>query len=153
MAEAEPAARVSILARIGNGVLLPVAFFVGWQYILIASTSGTGSWAGMTVFFASLFVVPALLVLDMWVVLVRWRGHFRCFFAGLALPAVVGAFEAWLMFGKKTAASGRAFDQFVQSPWAVLAVLSLCLPLVAAIVHSLYRRSGSRQTKQESRTG
>lgn len=144
MAGAEPAARVSVLARTGNGVLLPCVLFVGWQYLLIASTSGSGSWAGMTVFFASLAIVPALLVLNLWVLGVRWRGHFRCFFAGLALPAVVGAFEAWLMFGKHTVATGRAFDRFLESPWAILALLALCVPLIAVIVHQLVRRRPSR---------
>lgn len=136
MADAPPP--VSVLARLGNGVLLPLVLFVGWQYLLIASTSGTGSWAGMTLFFASLAVVPALLVLDLWVLGVRWRGHFRCFFAGLALPALVGAFEGWLMYGPT--AQHRSLDRLLDTPYAPLAAIALCVPLIAAIVHALRRR-------------
>jgi len=66
--------------------------------VLIESTRGTGSFGGMTVFFLSLFIVPALLVINLWVLLVRWQGHFRAFLAGLALPFAVGATELLLLY-------------------------------------------------------
>jgi hypothetical protein len=142
MAAAAPRPPISVLARIGNGVLLPVVVFVGWQYLLIASTSGTGSWAGMTIFFASLAVVPGLLVLDLWVLGVRWRGHFRAFFAGLALPAVVGAFETWLLYGPKS--QHRSLNSFLETPYAPLAAIALCVPLIVVLVRQLVRCWPSR---------
>jgi hypothetical protein len=94
-AEAKP---VSVLSRIVNGLLLPLALLILWQVVLIESTRGTGSFGGMTIFFLSLVLVPAVLVLNLWVLLVRWQSHFRAFFAGLALPAVVGMAEALLLY-------------------------------------------------------
>ena len=122
---------VSVLARLGNGVLLPMALFILWQWMLIASTSGTGSWAGMMVAFSSLVTVPALTVLDLWVLAVRWRGHFRAFFAGLALPAAFGALEALVMYG-----SGRTLaplESALESPLAPFAAIAFAVPLVVAV--------------------
>jgi len=136
MADAAPP--VSVLARIGNGVLLPVALFVGWQFLLIETTRGSGSWAGMMVFYVSLALVPALLVLNLWVLGVRWRGHFRVLFAGLALPVFVGLLELLALHGSTS--QQRALDRFVDHPLAPLLPILLCAPLIAAIVHAILRR-------------
>lgn len=137
-------APISLLARLGNGVLLPMALFVLWQFALIASTSGTGSWAGMTVFFSSLVTVPALIVLDLWVLAVRWRSHFRALFAGFALPAAFGALEALVMHG-----SGRTLaplESALENPFAPLVAIAFAIPLVAAVTMAVARRRRERLT-------
>jgi hypothetical protein len=131
-----------VATRLGNGVALPLALFVLWQFALIASTRGTGSWAGMMVFFSSLVTVPALAVLNLWVLAVRWRGHFRAFFAGLALPAAFGALEAFVMFG-----SGRTLkplESALDSPLAPLVAIVFAVPLVAAVTMAIGRRRRER---------
>ena len=135
---APPVPAVSVRARAGNGVLLPMVPFVLWQFALMESTRGTGSWAGMLVFFGSLFLVPALLVLNLWVLAVPWRGHFRAFFAGLALPALVGALEAWAMMGSGSAQ--QALNRLIDHPLAPLVPILMCAPLIAAITHLVMRR-------------
>jgi len=129
---------VSVRARIGNGVLLPLALFLLWQFALIESTRGTGSWAGMLVFFGSLVLVPALLVLDLWVLAVPWRGHFRAFFAGLALPAVVGAIEGWAMFA--SGSPQQALNRLIEHPLAPLIPILMGAPLIAAVTHLVMRK-------------
>jgi hypothetical protein len=89
---------ISALSRAFNGLLLPVALFILLQVVLIESTRGTGSFGGMMIFFWSLALVPAVVVLNLWVLFVRWQGHFRAFFAGLALPAAVGVAEALFLY-------------------------------------------------------
>jgi hypothetical protein len=136
---------ISVLARLGNGVLLPMGVFVLWQGVLIASTSGTGSWAGMMVFFSSLVTVPALAVLDLWVLAVRWRGHFRAFFAGLALPAAFGALEALVMHG-----SGRRLaplESALQSPFAPFVAIAFAVPLIAAVTMAVGRWRRERRAR------
>jgi hypothetical protein len=135
-----------VLARLGNGVLLPMGVFVLWQWVLIASTSGTGSWAGMTVFFTSIVTVPALAVLDLWVLAVRWRGHFRAFFAGLALPAAFGALEALVMYG-----SGRTLaplESALQSPLAPFIAIAFAVPLIAAVTMAIGRGRRERRASE-----
>ena len=125
-----------------------MALFVAWQWVLIGSTSGTGSWAGMTVFFASLVVVPALAVADLWVLAPRWRGHWRAFGAGLLLPAAVGAIEAWMMFGGQR--SLRPLGAVIESPYLPLVAIAFFAPLFAAVVHAVARRRRERAAGQSS---
>lgn len=122
-----------MLSRFLNGLLLPVALFILWQLVLAETTRGTGSFAGMVLFFASLFVVPALLVLNLWVVLIRWRGHFAAFFAGLAIPAAAGALELVIMYGSK--GQHRTLQHVIDSPLLPLAAIPFFLPLIATLVH------------------
>lgn len=131
-------APISVPARLGNGVLLPMALFVLWQFALIASTSGTGSWAGMTVFFSSLITVPALIVLDLWVLAVRWRGHFGAFFAGLALPAAFGALEALVMYGSRRTLA--PLESALESPLAPFVGIAFAVPLIVAVTLAIGRR-------------
>ena len=141
-----PDAPISVLARLGNGVLLPMVVVVLWQFALIASTSGTGSWAGMVVFFSSLVTVPALAVLDLWVLAVRWRGHFRAFFAGLALPAVFGALEAFVMYGSRRTLA--PLDSALQSPLAPFVAIAFAVPLIAAVTMAVGRRRRERRASE-----
>ena len=130
-------------------MLLPLVVFVIWQFVLIASTSGTGSWAGMTIFFSSLVTVPVLAVLNLWVLVPRWRGHFRAFVAGLGLPAAFGALELLMLHGptKQKDLLGAAID----SPLAPLVAILFCVPLIAAVVHAiLRRRAGARPSSAPS---
>lgn len=141
-----PVTSISVLARLGNGVLLPMVLFVLWQFALIASTRGTGSWGGMTVFFSSLVTVPALIVLDLWVLAVRWRGHFRAFFAGLALPAAFGALEALVMFGSRRTLA--PLESALDSPFAPFVAIAFAVPLIAAVTMALGRRRRERHASR-----
>jgi hypothetical protein len=98
LGDRDRARRISILSRILNGLLLPVALFILWQVGLVESTRGSGSFGGMMIFFWSLALVPAVIVLNLWVLFIRWRSHFRAFFAGLALPFAVGAAEFLFLY-------------------------------------------------------
>jgi hypothetical protein len=131
--------------RFGFGVVLPIVAFIAWQLGLIASTSGSGSWDGMTVFFASLVLVPALLVAGCWVLPWAWSSVIHLVFAGLSLPGIVAVLEyAWLHRGGYRL--GQAIDTALHTghPALALFVLALYAPLIVAIVHGLRsrRRSG-----------
>lgn len=53
----------------------------------------------MGIFFGSLVIVPGLLVLNGWVIPVRW-GRRRCvFLAGVMLPVVIGVIEYFWLHG------------------------------------------------------
>jgi hypothetical protein len=91
--------QVSTPSKIGYGILLPEIVFVAYQLILIGSTSGTGSWDGMGVFFGSVFIVPGLLVANCWVIPIHWEQKGSAFLAGLMTPAVIGAIEFFWLYG------------------------------------------------------
>jgi hypothetical protein len=55
---------ISILSKTGYGILLPLIVFVAYQFVLIGSQDGTGSWDGMVIFFGTLFIAPGLLLLN-----------------------------------------------------------------------------------------
>ncbi|HRD50311.1 MAG: hypothetical protein JNK95_03640 [Candidatus Competibacter sp.] len=130
----------SLVARIGYGVLLPVAVFISYQFTLIESTSGTGSWDGMGLFFGSLFIVPGLVLLNGWVIPLRWERRLALFLAGLILPAVVGLAEYGWLYGPSPirAAINAAFvAPFV---WVWVFAFLLCAPLGTVILRAIWRR-------------
>jgi hypothetical protein len=130
--------------RIGFGLALPIVAFIAWQLGLVASTSGSGSWDGMTVFFASLVLVPALLVAGCWVLPWAWSSLVRLVLAGLSLPGIVAMLEyAWLHRGGYRL--GRLIDTALHSghPALGLFVVALYAPLVVAIVHAVRSRARS----------
>lgn len=141
MTEAAPPA-VSIASRLLNGLVLPLLLFLLWQWALMASTSGTGSWAGMGLFFFSLLAVPALPVLNLWVLAVPWRGHFRAFFGGLALPALIGAAEFLLLHGRDW--QKKLIGAAISGPYAPLTLIALCTPLIAVLVYWAMRARARR---------
>lgn len=137
MAGVSPGKPISLLARFGNGVALPMAVFVLWQWALVGWTGSKGGFGGMVLFFASLAIVPALAVLELWVLAVRWRGHFRAFFGGLALPAVVGAAEVVVV---NAGSRPQSFVHDVaQSAYLPLFLIALATPLIVAVTMAIAR--------------
>lgn len=128
------------MARMGYGVLLPVMVFIGYQFALIGSTSGTGSWDGMSLFFGSLFLVPGLVLLNGWVVPLRWKRGLAPFLAGLILPAIIGLTEYGWLYGPSPirAAVNAAFVAPFVWVWAFLCLL--CAPLGAVILRAVWHR-------------
>jgi hypothetical protein len=134
---------VSLVAKIGFGILIPVVFFVGYQLALIGSTSGTGSWDGMSLFFGSLVIVPGLLVVNCWVLPLRWKRKFTLFFAGMMLPAAIGLVEyLWLQGPTKArAAINGAF--VAPCIWIWLFGVAFFVPLIVSVTHAVIRRGKS----------
>jgi hypothetical protein len=61
--------------------------------LVVAAAIATGrgkSEAPIVLFFASLFAVPAVLLLNCWVLFVAWSSRIRMLAAACAIPAVVG---------------------------------------------------------------
>ena len=132
---------LSMKARLGNGWALPLAMFVVWQFLLLPYIGSLGGFGGMVAFLAAFAIVPAVAVLNLWVLAFRWRGHFRTFLAGLALPFVVGVAQAVLFHGM--ARGSRWVEAVVRHPLAYLFLAALVAPLVVAVVVVLRRRAGT----------
>jgi hypothetical protein len=132
--------KVSLVAKIGLGILLPVATFVGYQAALIGSTSGTGSWDGMGIFFGSIVIVPGLLVLNCWVIPVRWVKKRSVFLAGAMLPAVIGFVEYFWLHGpyKIRGAINAVF--VAPGTWIWFFIIMLFTPLIVSLTYALARR-------------
>lgn len=90
---------VSGAAKLGYGVLLPAILFIVYQIVLIGSMNSTGGWEGMGIAFGSLVIVPALLIANCWVLFVAWMRRTAVMLAGIALPAVIGTAEYFLLHG------------------------------------------------------
>ncbi len=132
--------KVSLVAKIGLGILLPVATFVAYQTALIGSTSGTGSWDGMGIFFGSIVIVPGLLVLNCWVIPVRWVQKRSVFLAGAMLPAAIGLVEYLWLHGpyKIRGAINAAF--VAPGTWIWFFIIMLFAPLIVSLAYALARR-------------
>lgn len=130
--------RIPAAARMGYGVALPLAAFIAYQFLLIESTSGTGSWHGMSIFFSSLFSVPVLLAANCWVIAFRWGGKLGAFLAGMALPLVVMVPEYMYLDGRYHQAIHNAVSGGHRVVW--LFVFLPFLPLLVAILHAICRR-------------
>lgn len=131
---------ISFLSKLVFGWLLWMIVFVACQMLLIGSTSGTGSWEGMTIFFGSLFMVPGLFVANCWVLPLRWSQRSSVFLAGLLLPAAMGLVEYLFLYGPRTL-RGSFHAAFV-SPflWLWGAVILFFLPLLASVAYAINRR-------------
>lgn len=127
-------------ARLGNGWALPLAMFVAWQFLLLPYIGSLGGFGGMVAFLAAFAIVPAVAVLNLWVLAFRWRGHFRAFLAGLALPLAAGVAQGVLFHGM--ARGSRWVEAVVRHPLAYLFLAALVAPLVVAVVVVLRRRLG-----------
>ncbi len=152
---------VALGSKIAFGVILPTAAFAVGQAALVGSTSGTGSWAGMSVFFAALFAVPALAVANCWVLPVCWRRRMTLILAGLALPVLLFAIEyqwyAWLQHGAFTKPLQwlLAEREFPADFVPVLAIVFYA-PLLATAAAAIGRRMRSRadhRTRSRTRDG
>lgn len=133
--------QVSTLSKIGYGIVLSETVFVAYQLTLIGSTSGTGSWDGMTIFFGTLFIVPGLLVANCWVIPIQWSRRGTIFFAGLMVPAVIGVIEFLWLYGSdkirwaiKSAMSAPSFGTW-------LFIFLLFTPLFISIIYAVRSRS------------
>ena len=130
---------VSAAAKIGYGILLPLVGFIACQLALIGSTNGTGSWDGIGIVFSSLVSVPGLLVINGWVLPLRWDRRRSVLLAGLVLPAVIGAVEYLWLHGpyKMRGAINAAFvSPFV---WVWLFIILLCAPLAVSLTYAVVR--------------
>jgi hypothetical protein len=132
--------QVSTLSKIAYGLLLPDAVFIAYQFILIGSISGTGSWDGMLIFYGSLFIVPGQLAANCWVIPFQWGRKDSVFLAGMMIPAVIGAIEFLWLYGPNkirwTINSARSAPSF----GTCLFVLLLFAPLLISIVYAIRRR-------------
>ena len=82
------------------GVLLPVLTFMGFDVLLCGSVGGgERGFAVMALTFASIVIIPGLLVANCWVLLFRWQKKYELFLAGLLLPVVVGFLEYLFVWG------------------------------------------------------
>jgi hypothetical protein len=140
MANQEQAVIVTLssAAKFTYGILLPLAIFIAYQFALIGSDDGNGSWDGMYIFFGSLVLVPALLVANCWVIPVRWRQRRRVFAAGMALPCLIAVPEYLFMHGPL---SVQASILKASKMEVLLFIALLYLPLLVAIIHAVYRRA------------
>ena len=121
------------------GIALPLALFALWQWILVETTRGDGTFSGMLLFLAQAALLPAVAVANAWTLPLAWRSPPALVAAGCALPAAVGAVEVALVHGT---GSFRAWlEGFISGGGGWLAVALLYAPLAAALVHRLRRGS------------
>ena len=127
-------------SRIVCGVVLPVVVFIAFQLALMSLENGNGSWDGINILFVSLFAVPGLLLLNLWVVPVRWTAALRALGAGLLLPAALGALE--LSWQSDDRGWNPAMEDFLGPPYvaATLCAVAALAPLVISLVVALRRR-------------
>jgi hypothetical protein len=128
---------IPFAAKLGYGIAVPLTVFLAYQYALIESTSGTGSWDGMSIFFGSLIIVPALLAANGWVIAIRWRRRFWVSVAGMVLPLLVAVPEYLYLYGPHKRAIHNAFHGGHVAVW--LFVFLLFLPLFVVIVRAVHR--------------
>jgi len=129
-------------ARIGYGIVLPVAAFVLYQALLLESLSGTGSWDGILIGLGLIFMVPGLLLAGCWVLAWPWTSRLKVFAAGLALPAVLALVEYLWLYGSDTIR--HAINAALVSPfaWIWVFVALMFVPLAASLVLAWKRRKG-----------
>lgn len=124
---------LSVPARFGYGIALPLLVLVVVQYLLMATNPHPDSWGGMGIFFTTVVAVPVLLIANTWVLVLRWRRRATAFLAGMALPLTIIVPSILYTFGSKRLSQMI----FVYSPWALLYLL----PLVAAVIVTRARRA------------
>ena len=131
--------------KIGYGILLPELAFIAIQFILIESTSGTGRWDGMGIFFGSIFIIPGLLIANFWVVPIQWGRRSALLFSGLAIPAAIGAVEYLWLWGPsriRWAINSTIVEPFL---WIWLFALLMFMPLLISIVFAVRNRYGNKK--------
>lgn len=128
-------------AKIGYGIVLPVAAFVLYQALLLESLSGTGSWDGILLGLGLVFMVPGLLLAGCWVLAWPWTGRRKVFAAGLALPAVLALVEYLWLHGHpevRTAINATLLGSYF---WLWLFVALMFVPLTASLALAWKRRN------------
>ena len=120
--------------------LLPVALLVAFDFMLGEASRGKGGFEAAWLIIVGIFIVPGLLIANCWLFFVNWSGRTRVFFAGLALPTVMGAAQTELLYGP------REFDRWVNAvltAWPALLWVFLVLfflPLLTLLVRSVLHR-------------
>lgn len=132
-------ARVSILAKIVNAILVPDLLFIAGQAALVESTSGTGSWDGMGIAFGSLVLVPGLLVLNCWVMPLRWQRKLRVFIAGLLIPAFISLTEYLWLHGPRPLRAAMYHASVAPFLWFWFYGFLLFVPLLASLSFAVMR--------------
>jgi hypothetical protein len=131
VSDANPArATISVAARFGLGVALPAALLAAW-ILLVVLTGGGREWAPVIAMVGAFVALPLALLLDCWVLFVDWRSHARLAFAGLILPALVGAGIAAFVHG--SGAVHRA-GAIVVVPFLAAGKAAGHAPLVAFVI-------------------
>jgi hypothetical protein len=140
MGELHTATPPSFKARVGYGILLPLAAFLGFQYELIESTRGDGTFAGMGLAFGLFWIVPALLVMNGWVVPIAWQSRLTVFIAGTMLPSAIGVAEFLLVHPQQFMRNinGRLY-QFTPFQFKLFVVL-LFVPMVVSLIYAAMRK-------------
>lgn len=122
-------APISRAAKLGCGVVLPAILFVIYQILLLVSLDSGGGWDGIALAFGSLVIVPGLLIANGWTLFLSWPRKSPLFFAGMALPALVGVMELLMVHGPYRIrwAINAAF--VAPFPWLWLFAIALFSPL------------------------
>lgn len=84
-----PNSSQTVAARFWLGAVLP-AVALGLLIALVVATGQGRREAPMILFFASLVAVPAVMLVNSWVLFVDWASRSRLLAAALVIPAVVG---------------------------------------------------------------
>lgn len=143
--------RVPLLMRFLLGSILP-AFLLGLCFLIIlAGGRGKGE-APMVVFFASLVAVPAVILLNCWVLFIPWHSLLRLFAFASILPAIITLGSALFVYG-----SG-----FLQNSGLVVLLPFLCVPMrglrllttvwaiaVASLLFTAWRVDARRDIRRE----
>jgi len=118
----------------------PLALFVALQPLLLTATSGSGGFEGMGVVLVGVVATPALLLLNSWVLFVRWRKNTSLGLGGLVLPGVVGLVESLWTVGPTPIR--WLINATIVAPflWIWLFVGLLFVPLIVSITRARRRR-------------
>ena len=136
--------RLTWRAILGNGLLLPVALLVTFEVALAEASRGEGGFEAAYLAIIGILVTPGLLLANCWLFFRRWHSHWRVFFAGLALPMLMGVSLALMLYAPRDLS--RWGNSMLNAwPWLLWAVLALFyVPLVVVVIRAIVRRGAHR---------
>ena len=93
---------LSVGWRILFGIVLPVLVLVAVIFVLLASAPRGGEkwgyrWLGLLGF--SLYVVPSVILLNCWLLCVRWQKCKAAFLAGMPIAAIAAIWAVLYFYG------------------------------------------------------
>ena len=137
-----PASSITASAKILYGFVIPLIGFLALQAALLTATSGHGGFEGMGVALVGVVATPALLVLNAWVLFVRWRRKGTLAIGGLMLPGVIGLMESLWTVGPTPIR--WLINSTIVSPflWIWLFIGLLFVPLIVSATLAYRRRPG-----------
>lgn len=140
--DALPGTPVAAGTKLGYGLVLPLGVFLLYQFWLMGTRDGTGSWDGMNIFFWSLGLIPGLAIANIWVFPLTWRKRSHLFCAALALPAIVAFWEFGFIFlrNKHTFIRNLYGSLLGDTPVVVFEISLLFAPLVVSLYFAAIRR-------------